>query len=218
MGACASKPNVLNGDAPEDALDNIVAKDVEVVVKEELVNKEDIVTVHDDDDVNHTSSVNNLLNNEEGKGSIEEKEETLVKSNEVACGDEEKYSEVQKIVDDGPKIDAVDDDKKIEHVKSQTPEEEVVKPSMESENKKDDQEKLPEKAPANNTIEEVKLAFEDNKIEDKLDVAEDLNSDAQKNKTYEKPAVAENLNSDAQKNKTHDKPVATKKGKFWWDK
>ncbi|XP_049348185.1 uncharacterized protein LOC125812752 [Solanum verrucosum] len=211
MGACASKPNVLNGDAPEDALDNIVAKNVEVVAKEELVNKEDIVIV-DDDDVDHTSS------NEEGKGSIEEKEETLVKANEVACGEEDKYSEVQKVVDDGPKIDAIDDDKKIEHVKSQTPEEEVVKPSMESENKKDDQEKLLEEALVNNTIEEVKLAFEDNKIEDKLDVAEDLNSDAQKNKKYEKPAVAENLNSDAQKNKTDDKPVATKKGKFWWDK
>ncbi|XP_049398744.1 uncharacterized protein LOC125862665 [Solanum stenotomum] len=200
MGACASKPNVLNGDAPEDALDNIVAKNVEVVAKEELVNKEDIVIV-DDDDVDHTSS------NEEGKGSIEEKEETLVKANEV-----------QKVVDDGPKIDAIDYDKKIEHVKSQTPKEEVVKPSMESENKKDDQEKLLEEAPTNNTIEEVKLAFEDNKIEDKLDVEEDLNSDAQKNKTYEKPAIAENLNSDAQKNKTDDKPVATKKGKFWWDK
>ncbi|KAG5571205.1 hypothetical protein H5410_060971 [Solanum commersonii] len=217
MGACASKPNVLNGDAPEDALDNIVAKDVEVVVKEELLNKEDIVIV-DDDDVDHTSYADNLLNNEEGKGSIEEKEETLVKANEVACSEEDKYSEVQKVVDDGPKIDAIDDDKKIEHVKSQTPEEEVVKPSMESENKKDDQDKLLEETPANNTIEEVKLAFEDNKIEDKLDVAEDLNSDAQKNKTYEKPAVAENLNSDAQKNKTDDKPVATKKGKFWWDK
>uniref|UniRef100_A0A0V0ICF9 Putative nucleolar protein 58-like n=1 Tax=Solanum chacoense TaxID=4108 RepID=A0A0V0ICF9_SOLCH len=138
MGACASKPNVLNDDAPEDALDNIVAKDVEVVVKEELVNKEDIVIV-DNDDVDHTSSVDNLLNNEEGKGSTEEKEETLVKANEVACCEEDKYSEVQKVVDDGPKIDAIDDDKKIEHVKSQTSEEEIVKPSMESENKKDDQ-------------------------------------------------------------------------------
>lgn len=45
MGACASKPNVLNGDAPEDALD-----------KEELVNKEDIVIV-DDADANLTPSV-----------------------------------------------------------------------------------------------------------------------------------------------------------------
>ncbi|KAK6773814.1 hypothetical protein RDI58_029053 [Solanum bulbocastanum] len=195
MGACASRPNVLNGDAPEDALDNIVAKDVEVVVKEELVKKEDIVIV-DDDDVDHTSSVDNLLNNEEGKGSIEEKEETLVKTNEVACGEEEKYSEVQKVVDNGPKFDAVDDEKKIKHVKSQTPEEEVVKPSIERENKKDDKEKLPEEAPANNTI-EVKLAFEDNKIEDKLAVTEDPNSNPQKNKAYEKPTVTENLNSDA---------------------
>uniref|UniRef100_A0A3Q7JB71 Uncharacterized protein n=2 Tax=Solanum lycopersicum TaxID=4081 RepID=A0A3Q7JB71_SOLLC len=170
MGACASKPNVLNGDAPEDALD-----------KEELVNKEDIVIV-DDADANLTPS------NEEGKGS---KEVTLVKGNEV-----------EKVVDD--------QEKKIEHVKSQNL-------SMESE----DEEKLPEEeAPATNTtIEEVKVAFEDNKIEDNVTVTEDLDSDAQKNKTDEKPiVVAENLNSDDQKNKADNKPVATKKGKFWWDK
>lgn len=88
---------------------------------------------------------------------------------------------------------------------------------MESE----DEEKLPEEeAPATNTtIEEVKVAFEDNKIEDNVTVTEDLDSDAQKNKTDEKPiVVAENLNSDDQKNKADNKPVATKKGKFWWDK
>lgn len=60
MGACASKPNVLNGEAPEVAPENIVARDVEVVVKEEVVKKEETVIV--DDDADHTPSLYNLLN------------------------------------------------------------------------------------------------------------------------------------------------------------
>ncbi|XP_055826361.1 uncharacterized protein LOC129894729 [Solanum dulcamara] len=204
MGACASKPNVLNGEAPEVAPENIVAKDVEVVVKEEVVKKEETVIV--DDDADHTPSLYNLLNNEEGKGSTEEKEETSVKASEVASPEEKIELEVEKVFDDSPKAGAtnfVDDEKKIEEVKSETVVEEVVKPSVESENKKDDQEKLPEEAPAEKTVEDVKLVEKPTATEDK--------------KIEEKPEV-DYLNSEVEKKKTEVKPVVTKKGKFWWDK
>ncbi|KAK4341042.1 hypothetical protein RND71_039543 [Anisodus tanguticus] len=200
MGACASKPNVLNGEAPEVALENIPCKDVGVVVQEE-VNKEDDVIV-DHDDADKIPSLSNLINNEEGKGSVEEKEEISVKASDVAS-EAKMEVEVEKVVDDDMKIDATTciDDKKIEEVKSETSiennVEEVLTPSEERENKTDDQEKLPtaiEEAPEEKTVEEVKLAekptIEDKKIEEKPTVVEDPNSEAlEKKKTEEKPTT-----------------------------
>lgn len=60
MGTCASKPKVLNGDAPEVSPENIIAnnEDTGVVVKEEVVNKEEIVN---NDNVDNTPSLNNAL-------------------------------------------------------------------------------------------------------------------------------------------------------------
>ncbi|KAJ8531111.1 hypothetical protein K7X08_025842 [Anisodus acutangulus] len=210
MGACASKPNVLNGEAPEVALENIACKDVGVVVQEE-VNKEDDVIV-DHDDADKIPSLSNIINNEEGKGSAEEKEEISVKASDVAS-EAKTEVEVEKVVDDDMKIDATTciDDKKIEEVISETSiennVEEVLTPSEESENKTDDQEKLLtsiEEAPEEKTVEEVKLA-EKPTIEDK--------------KIEEKPTVVEDPNSDAlEKKKTEEKPTATKKSMFWWDK
>ncbi|XP_060188354.1 uncharacterized protein LOC132617379 [Lycium barbarum] len=218
MGACASKPNVLNGEVPE------VAQEKDVVQEE--VKKDEAVIANDDADKSPS------LNNEEGKGAAEEKEETSVKASKVESEAKTTELEVEKVVDDGPKNDA--DEKQInnnnnssnssisniipqvesgEEVKSETPAEknveEVVKPSVESENKTDDEEKptaTEEEATAEKTVEEVKpeekpAATEDKKIE-------------------EKPAAAEDPKSEASsvEKKKEDKPAVTKKGKFWWDK
>ncbi|MCD7465723.1 hypothetical protein HAX54_001811 [Datura stramonium] len=190
MGACTSKPNVLNGDAPEVAPENIAAQDVGFVVK-----KEEEAGIADAD---KSPSLDNLLNNEEGKGSVEEKEDTLIKASEVASED----TTVEKVVDDVLKTDATNfvDEKKIEEVESETSVEknveEVVKPSVESENKTHD--------PAEKTVEEVKPVEKPAATEDK--------------KIEEKPVATEDPNSEAEKKKTEEKPAATKKGKFWWDK
>ncbi|KAJ8531112.1 hypothetical protein K7X08_025843 [Anisodus acutangulus] len=148
--------------------------------------------------------------NEEGKGSAEEKEEISIKASDVTS-EAKTEVEVEKVVDDDMKTystTCVDD---IEEVKSKTSieknAEEALTPLEESESKIDDQDKLPtaiEEAPEEKTVEEVKLA-EKPTIEDK--------------KIEEKPTVVEDPNSEAlEKKKTEEKPTATKKSMFWWDK
>lgn len=158
-----------------------------------------------------------MVQNEEGKGSAEEKEDTSVPSEA-----KKELELVEKVVDDAATADATCvDEKKIEEVKSETPVEqnveEVVKPSLEGipspvENKADEEKvAAAEEAPAETTVEEVKpetettpadekTATEEKKIEEKL-TPEDPKPEA----------------SSVEIKKTQEKP-ATKKGKFWWDK
>lgn len=58
MGACASKPNVLNGDAPEVVPENVPAKDATVAAEEEVKKEEGVIA---DDDANKIPSLSNLL-------------------------------------------------------------------------------------------------------------------------------------------------------------
>lgn len=191
MGTCASKPKVLNGDAPEVSPENIIAnnEDTGVVVKEEVVNKEEIVN---NDNVDNTPSLNNALENEEGKGSTNEEAKIEV--------------QVEKMIDDGPKTDATnfaEDEKKIEEVKL----EEGIKPSVKSDNKTDDEEKLSKEE---KTVEEVIPADKEKTVEEVKPV--DTPTTVEDKKIEEKPSA------ESEKKITEDKPVATKKGKFWWDK
>ncbi|KAM3305983.1 chromo domain-containing protein cec-1 [Capsicum chacoense] len=205
MGACTSKQNVLNCEAPEVKPENAAANSVGLVIKKDVA-KNDETLIAEDGDSDKNPSLDNLLNNEEDTGSIEDKEETSVKASKVASEEDKLELEDEKVVDDGPKTDASTcvEENKTDEVKSKIQVEknveEVVKPLVESENKIDDQKKLPEVAPTEKTVEEVKPA-----------ITEDKNIEVQS-------TAPEDPNFEAEKKKTEDKPASSKKGKFWWDK
>ncbi|XP_009803070.1 uncharacterized protein LOC107812059 [Nicotiana tabacum] len=217
MGACASKPNVLNGDAPEVVPENVPAKDATVAAEEEVKKEEGVIADHDAD---KCRSLNNLFNNEEGKGSAEEKEETSVqKACEVPAEAKKELELVEKVVDETAKADAASiDEKKIEEVKSENPDvEEVVKPSLESipspaENKADEE----KEAPAEKTVEEVQPETE-NIPADEKSATEAPKSEEKKIEEKSAPEYPKSEASSVGIKKTEEKP-ATKKGKFWWDK
>ncbi|CAN4081117.1 unnamed protein product [Withania somnifera] len=165
MGACATKPKDLQGEAPEAAPENVPAeeivakdaaeiasKDVVVVAEEEV--KKEIEGLADEDDAARRRSLSNLFKeNEEGKGSEQVKEEGSQIT--LASGPSEaKPEEVEKAVD----VPVTSEIEKAPEVASITPE--APKAVETSEEKKVEEVKSEIKTPADKEVDEVKPAVE----------------------------------------------------------
>ncbi|XP_009596734.1 major latex allergen Hev b 5-like isoform X1 [Nicotiana tomentosiformis] len=203
MGACATKPKELKGEAPEDVPENVTAaKDVTVVAEE--VKKE--VEVGADDDPEKRRSLSNLFKqNEEVKG-LEQVKEEASEITQASEPSEAKPNEVEKVVDapvtteteralevvstiEAPKAET-SEEKKIEEVKSET------------------------KTPVEKKVEEVTVAAEtpaEKKIEEAPAATEAPKSEAPVEKKAEEKSVAtEAPKSEAPvETKAEEKPVAT---------
>lgn len=176
MGACATKPKDLKGEAPEAAPENVpaveiaakdavevAAKDVVVVAEEEV--KKEIEGLDDEEDAARRRSLSNLFKeNEKGKGSEQVNEEAS-QITQASGPSEGKPEEVEKVVDapvtseiekalevasitaEAPKVES-SEEKKVEEVKSEAkaPAEKEVKLAVET--------------PAEKKVDEVKPAVE----------------------------------------------------------
>ncbi|PHT31928.1 hypothetical protein CQW23_28265 [Capsicum baccatum] len=218
MGACATKPKDLKGEAPEDAPENVPAAEVAASTKEagEVISKDVVVVAEeevkkeieegggaDDDDADRRRSLSNLFKeNEEGKGSEQVKEEAS-QITQDSTPSEAKAEEAEKVVD-APVTSGIEKALKVASITAESPRVET------SEEKKVEKVKSETKTLAEEKMEEVKLAVEtpaEKKVEEVKPAVETL---AEK-KTEEAPAATHAPKPGAPlETEAEEKPAASK--------
>ncbi|OIT40339.1 PREDICTED: serine/threonine-protein phosphatase 4 regulatory subunit 2-like [Nicotiana attenuata] len=216
MGACATKPKELKGEAPEAAPENVTA--AEVAAKDVTVVAE--VEVGADDDAEKRRSLSNLFKqSEEVKGSEQVKEE----ASEITLASEPseaKPEEVEKVVDAPVRTEtekALEVISTIEAPKAETSEQKKIE-EVKSETKTPAEKKVEEitvavETPAEKKIEEVTVAVEtpaEKKMEEATAATEAQKSEVPvETKAEEKPVATEAPKSEAPlETKAEEKPVA----------
>ncbi|XP_059302375.1 chromatin modification-related protein vid21-like [Lycium ferocissimum] len=224
MGACASKPKVLEGTAPGNEKSDLAREDMKNNNKEEGIVGDDVA--------NKPHSLSNLFKeNEEGKGPEQVKEET----SQTTQASESQPEEIEKAADAHIKTEIEEVVSKTETPQAQTflekttdkikSEEEVIKPETETPmEKKVEELKETVETPTEKKVEEVKETMEtptEKKVEEVKETVEI---------TQEEKKIEENSETKSEapvEKKMEEKPVMEakkpvieekKSGKFWWDK
>ncbi|XP_049344118.1 uncharacterized protein LOC125808458 [Solanum verrucosum] len=199
MGACASKPKVLEGTAPH-------------VVGEDIMNNNKQKGIVGDDVPNKPHSLSNLF--KEGKGSEQVKEET---STEAQLEVLPKTEETPEAFLENKTEDVIESkiEKRVEEIKS---EEEVIKSKTETTTPAQKEEVIKSESETEITT----PAQKDEVIKSETEVS----SEKKVEETVQEVAQVEKKSSEEEKfeapveEKSAKKPVVEEKksGKFWWDK
>ncbi|XP_055827303.1 uncharacterized protein LOC129895599 [Solanum dulcamara] len=225
MGACASKPKVLEGTAPH-------------VAGEDIMNNNKQEGIVGDDVPNKPHSLSNLF---EGKGSEQVKEET---SKTIQTQPEvlPKTEDTPQAFLENTSEDVIESkiEKRVEEIKSEKEEEKVIKsetemtPAQEEEVIKSEIETTPSqkdeviKSETDKRVEEIKSETETT-VEEIITSETEISTGKKVEETVETPAkevtkaekTTEEERSEAPvEEKPAKKPVIEEKksGKFWWDK
>ncbi|KAK6794027.1 hypothetical protein RDI58_007480 [Solanum bulbocastanum] len=213
MGACASKPMVLEGTAPH-------------VVGEDILNNKKQEGIVGDDVPNKPHSLSNLF--KEGIGSEQVKEET---STEAQIEVLPKTEETPEAFHENKAEDVIESkiEKRVEEIKSEKEEEEFIKSETETATPAQKEEVIKSESETEITTpaqkeevikSETETPTPEIEISSEKKVEETVDIPVQEVAQVEKKSSSEEKSEAPVEEKPAKKPVIEEKksGKFWWDK